>query len=290
MAERCSATERGVRILCDYLTITGFLIKGGERYRMTLDSAAFLDRRSPACLASALEFLNSDAAMAGFGQLTEIVASGMPDGGLGALEPEHPVWVRFAQAMAPVMLMPAELLGQLVGAKKGDAWKVLDLAAGHGLFGIAIAQQNPKARVVAVDWPNVLEVATENAQRAGVADRHEALDGSAFDVDYGTGYHLALLTNFLHHFDLATGEQILRKVHAALVQGGRVAILEFVPNGDRVSPAFPAAFGMTMLGSTPAGDVYTYPELESMCRNAGFREVELRPLEPTFQHVVLASR
>ncbi len=290
LAERRTATERGIRILCDYLTIAGFLVKLGERYELTLDSATFLDRRSPAYLASAVEFLNSEAAMAGFSHLTDIVKHGMPEAVCGVLEPEHPVWVRFARAMAPMMMMPAELLGQLVGAPAGESWKVLDLAAGHGLFGVAIAQQNPNARIVAVDWPNVLEVAAENAQRAGVADRHESLAGSAFDVDYGTGYQLALLTNFLHHFDAPTCERLLRKVCGALVGGGRAAILEFVPNVDRVSPVVPAGFSMTMLGSTPTGDTYTYPEFESMCRNAGFRDVELHALSPTFQHVVVATR
>ena len=55
--------------------------------------------------------------------------------------------------------------------------------------------------MVALDWASVLEVAKENAQAAGVADRYTTLEGSAFDVDYGSGYDLVLLTNFLHHFD-----------------------------------------------------------------------------------------
>ena len=289
LVESRAATERGIRILCDYLTIAGFLVKRGDCYELTLDSATFLDRRSPAYLASAVEFLNSEAAMEGFDHLTDIVKHGMPEGVLGALEPEHPVWVQFARAMAPMMMMPADLLARLVGAPAGESWKVLDLAAGHGLFGVAIAQLNPNARIVAVDWPNVMEVAVENARRAGVADRYESLPGSAFDVEYGVGYQLALLTNFLHHFDRSTCERLLRKVRDALVDGGRAAILEFVPNVDRVSPAVPAGFSMTMLGSTPGGEAYTYPELESICRNAGFRDVEQHALSPTFQHVVVAT-
>ena len=75
-------------------------------------------------------------------------------------------WVEFARSMACLMRMPAELLATFAGADSGEPTKVLDIAAGHGLFGIAIAKRNPKAEVVALDWRPVLEVAKENAAQA----------------------------------------------------------------------------------------------------------------------------
>src|ERR1700741_3924614 len=48
IAKRCGAAERGARILCDFLTINGFLTKEGTQYALAPDSALFLDRRSPA--------------------------------------------------------------------------------------------------------------------------------------------------------------------------------------------------------------------------------------------------
>src|SRR5690349_6875676 len=57
LAVRCGAAERGVRILCDYLVVLGFLTKEGDRYGLTPDSAAFLDRRSPGYAGSVTEFL-----------------------------------------------------------------------------------------------------------------------------------------------------------------------------------------------------------------------------------------
>src|SRR6185369_10236116 len=192
-----------------------------------------------------------------------------------ALEPDHPMWVEFARGMAPMMAMPAQLMAQLVDPTKDKTLRILDIAAGHGLYGIAFARQNPQVEVTAVDWPNVLEVAKENAQAAGVANRYDTIPGSAFDVDYGAGYDVVLLTNFLHHFDKETCVTLLRKVRMSLVGGGRVATLEFVPNDDRVTPPQAAAFSMQMLGGTPSGDAYTFAELEEMFRNAGFQSSEL---------------
>jgi 2-polyprenyl-3-methyl-5-hydroxy-6-metoxy-1,4-benzoquinol methylase len=225
-----------------------------------------------------------------FKDLAEVVKKGGSSPEQSTVAPDHPVWVKFARAMAPMMALPAQLLAQLADPTPNKQMKVLDIAAGHGLFGLAFAKRNPQAEVTAVDWSNVLQVAKENAQLAGVSDRYHTSPGSAFDVDYGTGYDIVLLTNFLHHFDPETCEALLRKVHGALADGGRAVTLEFVPNPDRVSPPQAAAFSLMMLGGTPAGDAYTFAELETMFRNAGFAQSELHELPPTIQRVVISRK
>jgi len=291
IAKRCGASERGTRILCDFLCIMAFLNKEGNRYSLTPDSAMFLDKRSPAYLGSAVEFISSPTLMEGFKNFAEVVRHGgtiMNDG--GTIAPENPIWVKFARGMAPMMALPAQLTAKLVDPTADRKLKILDIAAGHGLYGIAFAKNNPQATVVALDWASVLEVAKENAQTAGVADRYSTIAGSAFDVDYGSGYDLVLLTNFLHHFDPPTNEALLRKVHAALADDGRAITLEFVPNEDRISPPDAAAFSVMMLGGTPAGDAYTFPELERMFANAGFAGSEIHQLPPSIQQLVISRK
>ncbi len=291
IAKDCNASERGIRILCDFLVVHGLLTKQECFYRLTPDSAVFLDRNSPAYCGGAIEFMLSPTMINGFNELTEAVRiGGQAASKEGVVEPDHPVWVRFARAMAPLMMMPAHLMAELVDQHPGQEIKVLDIAAGHGLFGIAFAQRNPKAKITALDWTPVLQVAQENAVNAGVRDRFKTLEGSAFDVNFGNGYDLVLLTNFLHHFDRSTCEQLLKKVRAALADGGRAITLEFVPNEDRVSPPIPAAFSLIMLSNTPAGDAYTFGELERMFKEAGFSQSALHPLPPTFQSVVISRK
>lgn len=291
LAKRCQASERGMRSLCDVLAVIGFLSKSGNQYALTLDSATFLDRRSPAYLGTALRFLTSPTLNRAMENLTEAVRKGGTAlDGQGTVEPENPVWVDFARSMAPMMRMPAEGIANLLDAKSGKPWKVLDIAAGHGTYGITVARHNPNAQIVALDWPAVLQVAQENAQKAGVAARYRLLPGSAFDVDFGAGYDVVLLTAFLHHFDPAACESVLRKVRDALVPGGRAVVLEFVPNEDRISPPAAAKFSLTMLATTPSGDAYTFPELERMLRNAGFQSVSLHPFPGSPQSVVLGVK
>jgi ubiquinone/menaquinone biosynthesis C-methylase UbiE len=291
IAKRCAASERGTRILCDFLCIMGFLTKVGNRYSLTPDSAMFLDKRSPAYLGGATEFIASPMLTEPFKNFADAVRKGgttSTEG--GTVSHDNPIWVKFARAMAPMMALPAQLLARLVDPAADRKLKILDIAAGHGLYGLEFAKRNPQASVVALDWPNVLAVAKENASAAGVTDRYSTIEGSAFDMDYGQGYDLILLTNFLHHFDPPTNETLLRKVHAALAEGGRAITLEFVPDDNRISPSEGAAFSVMMLGSTPAGDAYTFRELEQMLANAGFAASELHPLPPSIQQVVISQK
>lgn len=288
IATRIKASEKGTRVLSDYLTMIGFLIKEGNDYSLTLDSAAFLDSRSPAYLGTIANFLMSPHTAGLLEDMSAIIRHGgaLPSDH-GVLEPEHPMWVEFARSMAPMMQMPAQLIASTFAGS--NPIKVLDISAGHGAYGIAFVKHNPNARVVGLDWGNVLEVAKENATKAGVADRYSTIAGSAFEVDLGAGYDIVLIPNFLHHFDPPTNQELLHKVHAALAPGGIVIAPDFIPNEDRVSPPRDAMFSMQML-STPDGDAYTFSELEKMFRNAGFARSEMRDLAPFPQRLVVSYK
>jgi len=291
LAQRCGAAERGVRMLADYLTIQGFVTKEGTRYKLTTDSAVFLDRRSPAYMGSVLGFLLAPKFTDAFQNLRDAVRKGgTVSGEAGTVAPEHPLWIEFAKSMMPMMAKAAEEIAQFVKDTQPDVTKVLDIAAGHGLFGVDIAKRCPQAEIVALDWANVLTVAQDLARQAGIQDRYRTIAGDAFREDFGEGYDLVLLTNFLHHFSTAQCETLLRKVHRSLLPTGRVITLEFVPNEDRVTPPMVAEFGLIMLATTPEGDAYTLKEYQAMFRAAGFSKVEQRPLPGSMEHVLVSSK
>jgi 2-polyprenyl-3-methyl-5-hydroxy-6-metoxy-1,4-benzoquinol methylase len=276
IARRCNAAERGIRILCDFLTVSGFLEKNDGAYELPPESAAFLSKRSPAYIGSVSGFLTHPRLTRHFQDVAAVVRNG---GSVeaGNMAPDDPVWVEFARSMAPMMRILSRAVAPIVAGPSGPA-KVLDIAAGHGLYGIAVAEHNPAAEIVAVDWENVLEVAVEHATQAGVANRYSTIAGSAFDADFGQGYDIALLPAFLHHFDPPANIRLLKKIRAAMNPGAVLAIVEMMPNDDRVSPPREAQFSLTMLCTTPAGDAYTFRELEQMCREAGFGECTLPSL------------
>lgn len=290
IATRIEASARGVRILCDFLVTIGLLTKTAGCYGLSEEAKLFLDRRAPTYLGSASVFLNSPYIMDRFADVAAAVRHGGTLDDEGSLAPEHPMWVDFARGMGPLAAFTADCVATLLEADAAPRWKILDVAAGHGMFGLTLARRNPNAEVVAVDWGNVLQVAEENARQAKLSDRFSTIAGSIFDVDVGTDYDLVLLPNILHHFDPAGCERIFRKAHAALTPGGRVVTVEFVPNADRVTPPHAASFSLIMLVGTPAGDAYTFDEYDRMARAAGFVRNELHEIPPSPQRVVLSYR
>jgi ubiquinone/menaquinone biosynthesis C-methylase UbiE len=291
IASKTGVAEKGARVLCDFLTVHGFLTKDQGKYGLTQESAFFLDRKSPACLASMAGFLGLKQTRARFDTLTDSVRKGGSVWSAGDnTKPNDEFWVAFARSMAGLAVPSSQFIAALIRAEEGRPCKVLDIAAGHGMYGITIAAKNPKAEVVALDWPSVLTVAQENANKFGVADRYSVRAGSAFEVEMGSGYDYVLLTNIFHHFDMPTCETLMRRVHAALKPAGKAITLEFVPNEDRVSPPTAAAFSLIMLANTDTGDAYTFSEYEKMFRNAGFAKSTLHPVPEMPQQVIVSEK
>jgi 2-polyprenyl-3-methyl-5-hydroxy-6-metoxy-1,4-benzoquinol methylase len=290
IAERCKAAERGIRILADYLVIEKFLTKSGNEYGLTEESAAFLDRQSRMYIGSASEFMLSDHSLSVLSTLTDSVRRGGRKEEDSTLDPNDNFWVLFARGMMPMMFPMAQMLAGTVRLPQDRETKVLDIAASHGMFGIQVALANPKAKLYSVDWPVVLEYTAANAKKFGVGERFSAIPGSAFDVNFGGDFDLILVPNFLHHFDVPTCEKFVAKCAGNLREGGQLAIVEFVPNEDRVSPPLAAAFAMTMLGNTRSGDAYTESQLRSMLKKSGFSTVSLHSMTPLPETLVVAAK
>ena len=290
LARRCGASERGVRSLCDYLTMLGFLEKRDDAYVLSADAATFLDARSRAYLgAPAAEAYAGAALEEAFARLTEAVRQGgtvVPGGGV--LAPEHPHWVQFARAMGVPGAFLARRLADCIGKWAAPPDKVLDIAAGHGLYGIELAKRHARTEVFAVDWPAVLAVARENAEAAGVGERFHPVPGDALAVDFGAGYDLALVTNFMPDLDASTN--LLERVHAAVREGGRLAVYESMLDDDRVSPPAAVSLNLTLLATTPGGEVRTASQLRELVEAAGFVGTELHELPDAPGRVVIAQR
>jgi ubiquinone/menaquinone biosynthesis C-methylase UbiE len=291
IARRTATSERGVRILCDYLVVLHLLEKEGGMYRLTDDAKRYLDPKSEDYCGDALPFLLSPMMVEGFSRLTDAVRTGRtalpPD---GSMAPHHPAWVHFAHGMKGVMRVTAEAVAELLDLPTDRPSRVLDIAAGHGLFGVAVAKRVPTAHIVAVDWPEVLEVAAATARAAGVEDRFTRCAGSAFAVDFGSDFDTVLIPNFLHHLSLDECELLLRKVHGCLKPHGTVISVGFIPDETRTTPAEAAAFALTMLATTEQGDAYTAQELIPIFSRAGFPKNALREIVRSASRVIISRR
>jgi 2-polyprenyl-3-methyl-5-hydroxy-6-metoxy-1,4-benzoquinol methylase len=290
LARSVRADPRGVRILCDYLVTLGFLAKDGSEYRPSEDAALFLDRRSPSYIGDVAKFLAAPAVMDAFAHAVEAVRTGGGGTALDSMTPDHPIWLEYAREMGPLFVAPAAAIAEHLAGSAAPVRRILDVAAGHGAFGVEIAVRFPGAELTALDWPSVLPIAQARAESAGVGDRFHGVPGDIFATPFGSTFDVVVLANFLHHFDPLTCDRLLRRTFESLADTGRAVVVEFVPNADRVTPPSVAQFAFTMLTTTRHGDAYTSEELEGMLRRAGLGTIERLSLPHSPQRALIASR
>jgi len=299
VAEKLSLPARSTRILLDFLTAIGFFHKANGVYSCTPSSATFLVKSSPAYMGGMVGFMLNPALEDSFKNLTAIVKAGhtLMDNGEGTMAKKenkgHEVWVLFAKNMAPMAKMAGPVIASMppVMPDANAPLNILDIAAGHGYYGISFLKANKQARVTFQDWAPVVEVALENAKVEGVADRCDAAPGSAFDIALkDSHYDLVLLTNFMHHFDTETNVKLCKRLHTALKPSGRLVTVEFVVNEDRVSPPPAAMFALAMLASTVNGEAYPFSQLSKILSDAGFPKTERVDLPFPGQAVLVSSK
>jgi hypothetical protein len=285
LAQRCSASPRGIAALCDFLVVNGFLTKSHGEYGLAPDSQMFLDKRSPAYCGSVAGFLAGPHNARRAATIADCVRAGHAmETGTDTVDQ----WIAFAASMVPMAAPSAASTAQALRAADLGPVRVLDVAASHGEYSLAILRKNPRATAAALDLPGVVDIGARRAQEQGFSDRYATIAGSVFDVPLGGPYDLVLLPNILHQFSEVEIDRVLRKVAATLAPGGKVATVEFVVNDDRVSPHFPALFAMTMLTGTN-GDAYTFAQLDAMMRRAGLTKSRAVPLPPTPQTLIISE-
>jgi 2-polyprenyl-3-methyl-5-hydroxy-6-metoxy-1,4-benzoquinol methylase len=287
LSRKAQAAPRGVRILCDSLCVMGLLQKQEAGYSLTPASRLFLDNSSPAAMGSIIDYLAAPVMIKLFLDDPVSYVRGGGSVGLATVAPDHPIWPRFAKSMVPIASRTAKRVASYIATLSNRPYTVLDIAAGHGLYGIEVAKAFPEAFVTALDWTEVLAIARANAEKAGVQRRYRTLPGNLFEVDWGKDFDIILLSNIIHHFDEEGCITLLRKAKASLARGGRTLVIDFMPNPDRVSPPIQAMFALFVLATTPSGNAYIVSEVEQMAKAAGFRSATARALLPT-PHTLVA--
>ena len=289
LARQTRTSGRGLTAILNALVGLQLLVGKGNRYGLTPESAAFLVSNRPSYLGAFFHHTTCDL-LPKWLQLSNVVRTGQPAMAVNAELEGAKFFAEFVEALFPLNYAAAKALGEHLRVSKATApLNVLDLAAGSGVWGIALAQQSPQVRLTAVDWPRVLKVTRKLARQHGVGDRLKTIPGDLLKVNYGNSHHLATLGHILHSEGRERSRQLLKKTFNALASGGTIAIGEFVVNHDRTGPPLPLLFAVNMLVNSHVGDTFSFEEISDWLREAGFKKPRLLEV-PAVSPLVLATK
>jgi SAM-dependent methyltransferase len=290
LAAATGASKRGLRALVNALVGLDILRRQEDRFTLAADTAAFLVSTKPAFLGGILQNLTGQL-LDNFRHLSEVVRTGKPTTRVNEQTKGSEFFSKFVESLFNLAYPAACALADHLAPQmpQNGKVKILDIAAGSGVWGFGVAQKFPDSQITAVDWPGVLPVTRRIAQRQKLADRLRTIEGDILEVDYGTGFHVATLGAILHSEGEARSRRLLKKVFDALAPGGVIAIAEFVPNDDRTGPPQPLIFAVNMLVHTDEGDTFTLKEMTEWLRQAGFQDI--RQVEvPTPSPLLVATK
>jgi precorrin-6B methylase 2 len=290
LADAAGVPLRGVRAIANALVGISLLAKDAKgRYSLTPESATFLVSGKPSFLGR-LIWHTTVQILPRWSKLEEAVEHGEPVGGVNHQEGGVEFFQQFVEDLFPLSYPAAQALAaELKLAESASPMSVLDLAAGSGVWSIALAQASPKVAVTAVDWPGVLEVTQRMTARFGVADRYTFVAGDLGLADFGRGHNVATLGHILHSEGETRSRELLKKTFGALAPGGTIAIQEFLVDEQRMSNTMGLLFAVNMLVATDDGDTFSFEEIASWLREAGF--VSVRQLDsPGPSPLILATR
>lgn len=270
VAAATGASTRGLRAIMNALVGFEFLKVNDGKYELTPESSTFLVPSKPTFFGGMIAH-TSGQLIPNWLHLTEIVASGKPATAVNSEDDGS----AFFQELVPNIFVMSYGAAQALAAhlnlgESGSPVRVLDIGAGSGVWGIAVAQSSPRVHVTAVDWPGVLPIAQKTAAKFGLADRYNVIPGDLATADFGSGYNVITIGHILHSEGVERSKKLLRKCFDALAPGGTIAIQEFLSNPDRTGPPMSLIFAVNMLVNTEKGDTWSFEEIADWLKDAGF--------------------
>lgn len=235
--------------------------------------------------------LTSGTMLSGWRNLYEVVRTGQSAQQINREHDGVPFFLQFVEDIFLIHYPAARCLAEVFGVSKATApVSVLDLAAGSGVWSIALAQQSPHVHVTAVDWPGVIPVTRKVTARLGVADRFQFVAGDLLEAEFGGGHAIATAGHILHSEGQARSRLLLKKAFDALAPGGTIAIADILVNAERTAPLPALLFSLNMLVNSDQGDTFSLGEISAWLSDAGFsnlRTVDAPGLAPL---IILATK
>ncbi|MFW6169666.1 MAG: methyltransferase [Planctomycetota bacterium] len=284
VSELTTCDERGMTILLDALAALGFIRKEGNRYRLSEQLEPLLLRDSPQSVVPMLR--HQASCLRRWTRLPWTIKTGSPGDAGPSPRGEEADQEAFIQAMHVVSRDVAPAL--IPEINPGGIRCILDLGGASGSWTLAWLDSEPGARAIIFDLPHVIPMAKSRVSQSSVADRVDYVAGDFYSDPLPSGVDLAWVSAIIHQNSRKQNRDLFARIAEALEPPGWIYIRDVVLDASRTSPVAGALFAVNMLAATEYGNSYTFEDIESDLRAAGFGSVELVRRDPGMHSIVRA--
>jgi SAM-dependent methyltransferase len=272
LAARVGLTRRAARISADAMVAIGLFERDGDLYRNSPVAAAFLAGRGLTDLRPLLRFWDK-ISYPTWEALAEVLGSG-PRHQLFDLD--NTAQAIFYAGIEAALAAPAVALGKVVDFSVHR--RLLDVGGGTGSWSIATVTRYPHLRATVYELPVAAEIARARVADAGLADQISVVAGDALSDDLPTSHDAVLVANVLHCFSPSDDATLLRRIRAAVPDGGRLLLADFWTDATHTQPLHAALIAGEFAVHVRDGDVYSVDEVRSWLPGTGWRFLTHAPL------------
>jgi SAM-dependent methyltransferase len=270
LREKLELSRRGTRILLNGLVGIGFLLHSEDGiYSLPSDANEFLVQGKAQYLGGMVHHVRE--LYENWSQLSGSVRNGQPAGGAQTLAQVEAYFAELVKGLYVSNYPSAKGLARFLASQdKAAPKKILDIAGGSGVWSIALLEQFPEAEGTLLDYESVLPVAKEAIASHQLSSRYNLIAGDLEELDLpDASFDCVILANICHLIGPVSTRKTFHLLAKILQPGGRLIIVDFMPDRLRSMPGWPLVFGVNMLITTGEGDVFTAHEYETWLQASG---------------------
>jgi precorrin-6B methylase 2 len=268
-SDACGTDARATRIVLDALVALDLLAKRGDAYSV-VEGATFLTGQGERSVLPMVQHLAN--CLRSWSHLARVVQTGHPAERGPSIRGEQGDLESFIGAMNAFTAPDVDPV--IARLDLTDCCHVLDIGGASGNWTLGFLRAHPQARATLFDLPDVIPLAQQRLEQAGMMDRLELVAGDYNTDDLPVGADLAWLSAIVHQNSRSQNRALYARIYAALADQGTLMIRDVVMDSTRTQPQAGALFAVNMLVNTPGGDTFTLEEYEEDLRAAGFHDIE----------------
>lgn len=266
IARHAGTDSRATDRLLNALSASGYLRKKDGKFSNTPLAARYLVKGEPDYMGG---LMHQASLWNTWSTLTDAVRVGSSVLSRGPVDEREDDWLEsFIAAMHTRARRQAPAVVELINLR--GVRRVLDVGGGSGVFSMAFVRANKNISAVVFDLPNVTTLTRSYIESENLRSRVDVTQGDYTTDPLGSGFDLVFMSAVIHSNSPDTNRQLFAKAYDALNPGGRLVVLDFIMDDDRVSPAVGAYFSLNMLVGTAEGDTFTESEIREWMKNSGF--------------------